>query len=1296
MRILLLLLISCGLFSPAAFAQTFPDFEVEPNGASATATPIPSNPAKMRGYIYPNADEDYYSFSANAGDRVYAAVMTSFSANASTDSQLELFDTDGVTSLEFDDDNGSFGATSSSIAGATIPANGTYFLRVKHFSATNQLRPYDLYVQVQSGSPVAEIEPNDVVPAQVLSAGGWVSGSTSSTTDVDFYTISLNAGESVFLSLDLDPERDDVEWNGRIGLGPFAGFILVGNDGGATGPDSEAFFLTAKETGTYSIFVGLPDGGTTFGTYHLSVSKFAAETGYTNYASADVPVVIPTGPALVTSTLTIPDNKRIKDLSVRLDLIHANMPDLDIILESPAGNLVHLLSDIGSNTQTSMNLFLNDHNAIPVNMFTVLNGVGYQPELSAFLNYFKGMNTQGTWTLHIYDDTGGANGGTLNGWSIDILEDTDPDLTGFTAIFDEDFETEDGGFTHSGVQDEWEHGTPAFAPITTANSGTQCWKTDLDNTYNANSNQLLESPDIDLTAATGEIIMSWAMKYQMENATFDQLVITVEEVGGGGMTQTLFTWYGATMTASVGNPTVTLNLSAGWATFYVDISAFAGKTIRFKVRVITDTTVQLSGVAIDDVKVYNKPAGSIIVASAGTGGTISPSGNVNVANGANQMFTITPDACYSIADVLVDGVPVGAVPSYTFFNVTTGHTISASFTAIPLVTYYRDMDNDAFGDPAVTQMTCTGPPAGYVLNNTDCNDSNHLINPGATEICDNIDNNCNGMTDEGLTFITYYTDADNDGYGTGAGQSLCANPGPGFATQAGDCNDSNHLINPGATEICDNIDNNCNGMTDEGLTFITYYTDADNDGFGTGAGQSLCANPGFGFATQAGDCNDNNHLINPGATEICDNIDNNCNGMTDEGLTFITYYTDADNDGFGTGAGQSLCANPGSGFATQAGDCNDNNHLINPAASEICDGIDNNCNGMTDEGVQTTFYRDMDGDGFGNPAVTQLACSAPMGYVANDDDCDDTNGAVKPGATEVCDGIDNNCDGTIDNILSGGGVWQNADVGTANGNATFPPCDAQPNDVFTIQASGFSTSSSDKLHLVSQLLCGNVELIARVTGVNSGGWAGITLRESLMPGSKKVALKTQSNGNIRREIRTVANGAVNNLNYLRPAHSWLRLVRSGSNFVGYTSTDGSTWTFAFSATVSMTGCIYVGLFSESINANVVTTATFDNVQINGGVLPLIQAPQTPVAASNLSLEVYPNPTTGEVNIDLSGYADPVGTVKVFDAYGKLVMQRQLDGSHLFGMKIDRADGVYFLSIEVEGEAPVTKRVVVAH
>ena len=98
------------------------------------------------------------------------------------------------------------------------------------------------------------------------------------------------------------------------------------------------------------------------------------------------------------------------------------------------------------------------------------------------------------------------------------------------------------------------------------------------------------------------------------------------------------------------------------------------------------------------------------------------------------------------------------------------------------------------------------------------------------------------------------------------------------------------------------------------------------------------------------------------------------------------------------------------GFTRVEGDCNDNNSFVNPNAQEICDDVDNNCDGQIDEGLKTTFYEDADGDGYGNPQVTTKACSQPSGYVANNTDCDDTNTAVNPGATEIKkNGIDDDC-----------------------------------------------------------------------------------------------------------------------------------------------------------------------------------------------------------------------------------------------------------------------------------------------
>ena len=583
--------------------------ETEPNDSAGTATVLTGPVVKITGNIFPSADVDYYAFTAQAGDRVYAATMTSASASASVDSQLALLATDGSTVLESDDDNGSFGSTSSSIAGAMIEVSGTYYLRVSHDSPTSQLRPYNLWFRLRSGAPTAETEPNDAIPGQPLPASGWVSGALSSTTDVDYYAVTLSAGDSVAASLDLDPERDGVEWNGQLGLGPFGDtpLILVINDAGAATPDSEAHFLTVKDAGTYFVVVMAPSGGTTFGTYHLSVSvRPAAAPPGTTYTSTVVPVAIPTGPAMVTSTLVIPDDIRIGQLKVAVDLTHNFMADLDVTLTSPDGNTVALFTDVGSGTagvQTRMNMILDDNAALPLGQYIVVSGLVFKPELNTRLEWFKGQRAQGTWTLTIRDDATG-DGGTLNSWSLIVVEeDALPDGTPRT-IFSTDFESDDGGFTHSGTEDEWEWGAPASAPITTANSGVNAWKTDLDNTYNASSSQDLFSPEIDLTGVTsGSVLLEWAMKFQVEAAQFDYAFVEIQEVGGAGRTRKLWEWLGADMVANIGNPTTTIQESGGWGRYRTLVNDFFGKTIRLRFHLDTDTTVQRGGLAIDDVSV---------------------------------------------------------------------------------------------------------------------------------------------------------------------------------------------------------------------------------------------------------------------------------------------------------------------------------------------------------------------------------------------------------------------------------------------------------------------------------------------------------------------------------------------------------------------------------------------------------------------------------------------------------------------------------------------------------------------
>ncbi len=327
-----------------------------------------------------------------------------------------------------------------------------------------------------------------------------------------------------------------------------------------------------------------------------------------------------------------------------------------------------------------------------------------------------------------------------------------------------------------------------------------------------------------------------------------------------------------------------------------------------------------------------------------------------------------------------DGAPTAKqTPRAPSFVVNGGNYLAAQETISVDVSYHQDL----FSPEKILVALNNGNPTEIPFaahTSVDISGAN-----GAREIALSLKDG-SGRATKPQAFDIYLCKGpltDNDGDGYPGGEPIADCPGLVF-----DCDDGDADINPGVAELCDGVDQDCDGVYDNGF-------DGDGDSYTT------CGTRTTDGSSTTADCNDGSAAINPGIAELCDGVDQDCDGVYDNGF-------DGDGDSYTT------CGTLTTDGSAVVADCDDGDPNINAAAGEVCDGIDNNCDGALDEGL------DDDHDGYGKTGTEN--CPNP-GV-----DCDDGNPLVHPDAVETCEigpAVDDNCDGDL--ICDGGGVDADGD-----------------------------------------------------------------------------------------------------------------------------------------------------------------------------------------------------------------------------------------------------------------------------
>jgi subtilisin-like proprotein convertase family protein len=708
-------------------------------------------------------------------------------------------------------------------------------------------------------------------------------------------------------------------------------------------------------------------------------------------------------------------------------------------------------------------------------------------------------------------------------------------------------------------------------------------------------------------------------------------------------------------------------------------------------------------------------------------------------------------------------------------------------TSGEIVTCFADQDNDTFGN-TIPRLFCGTCPGGYVSNDMDCDDTRVEVNPLATEICDLIDNDCDGLSDEGF-------DQDEDG----------------FTSCSGDCNDDDPSIYPGAEELCDNVDNNCDGFIDN-FAYSSTNVPINIPTTGTPIITSqiiLSGISGTITSIRLKDLNISHTFVGDLSATL----------TAPDGITIFSLFDRPGRVSSGFGCNQNnIFASFDDNAVLSAADFENTcgstiNIAINGTFQSITPFaglIGTNPNGTwtltvsdaaggdggnlvawgleISAGSTQIYYPDNDGDGYGQDLPTSISCTDPIGYVLNNDDCDDTNPAVNPTAVELCNGIDDNCNGLVDTDDMGvmdnipptltcinGAVHFNGEpfytveslnldtaddacglesviavpatitpaqigqivpvtftaidiagntatcisqitvtglpagwsqlpdgVGCEDGNSiSYDP----PTQVFTatsINCYYANPYTSDELAFAQRTLCGNGSLTVQVTGISGAdAWAGIMMRETNAPGAKKIQLSTNLISNLtRREVRTQTNGAAVPQNVAALNRFWLRIVRQGNQFIGYTSPNGTQWFHSMTANITMANCIEIGMILTNYTQNSTSVATFANVTHVGAGLPIPQENNSgnviKVLENQLDFDVFPNPNNGELFLNLSEYTGKSVQVQVLSLTGQILRLQEYDSILNGVQQIDISNlpsGMYLIVVQSDGIPNAVKRLV---